>query len=360
MNEPTRAPGQPLLAMGIVLGGWVCLRLLAQLTGPWNSGAHFGAMNSRPSLPAGWAGDRPARMTDQAAPYRLMPSRLALRGDRAGSRPVAARGRAIPRGGSDHYPVDPAATLPAAVPPDGMPFASSQPSVMSPLPGIRAGRAPQPGPPELSGDAWLLLRAGTGLPAGGGPSYGDSQAGAIVRRQLGRAAGLQVLGYLRGSTALNASARDISAGFGLQPLTGERIAMLAELRLVDTGGARVLRPAIAMVGQAAPRHLPKGLTASGYVQAGWVGGPDPAVYGEAQALLDRSLIQVAGGDLRLGVGAWAAGQSQATRVDIGPTLSLSVPLGPNLRARLQADWRQRIAGNAAPGSGPAMVLSTSF
>ena len=44
-----------------------------------------------------------------------------------------------------------------------------------------------------------------------------------------------------------------------------------------------------------------------------------------------------------------------SRVDVGPTLALTA--GP---MRLQADWRQKVTGNARPDSGPVATLSVGF
>ena len=59
-------------------------------------------------------------------------------------------------------------------------------------------------------------------------------------------------------------------------------------------------------------------------------------------------------------GLWAGAQRGAGRVDLGPAIELGVPLGRQARARIEADWRFRVGGRAAPGSGPAVVLAVSF
>ena len=80
---------------------------------------------------------------------------------------------------------------------------------------------------------------------------------------------------------------------------------------------------------------------------------------EAGVRLSRALGQEGGGGLELGAGLWAAGQDETHRLDLGP--SLSVPLAiADRQVRLQLDWRQRVAGNAGPGSGPALTLATGF
>jgi hypothetical protein len=66
-----------------------------------------------------------------------------------------------------------------------------------------------------------------------------------------------------------------------------------------------------------------------------------------------------GGGVRLGPGAWAAAQPGLARVDLGPQASFRLPLaGRNVT--VAADWRQRLAGNARPGSGPTLTLATDF
>jgi len=44
------------------------------------------------------------------------------------------------------------------------------------------------------------------------------------------------------------------------------------------------------------------------------------------------------------------------RVDAGPRVSMRVR--GNMRVHL--DWRQRVVGNAEPGSGPALTLAADF
>jgi hypothetical protein len=48
-------------------------------------------------------------------------------------------------------------------------------------------------------------------------------------------------------------------------------------------------------------------------------------------------------------------QGRTARLDIGPSIAL-VHQG----ARLTADWRVRIAGQARPGSGPSLTLGKDF
>ena len=73
----------------------------------------------------------------------------------------------------------------------------------------------------------------------------------------------------------------------------------------------------------------------------------------------RSASRAPVGAVELGVGAWGAAQPGAARLDAGPGLAYRLPLrGANVR--IEADWRFRLAGDAAPGSGPALTLATDF
>jgi hypothetical protein len=53
---------------------------------------------------------------------------------------------------------------------------------------------------------------------------------------------------------------------------------------------------------------------------------------------------------------WGAGQGGVYRVDAGPRVSMKV----RNNVRVHFDWRQKLAGNAQPGSGPAVTLAGDF
>ena len=61
----------------------------------------------------------------------------------------------------------------------------------------------------------------------------------------------------------------------------------------------------------------------------------------------------------MGAGAWAAAQPGLSRLDLGPQAALRLPVAGHAMT-LAADWRLRAAGNAAPGSGPTLTLTTDF
>jgi hypothetical protein len=97
------------------------------------------------------------------------------------------------------------------------------------------------------------------------------------------------------------------------------------------------------------------LRVDAYAQAGIVGTRSRDLFGDGALRLSLPI----GRRARLGAGAWAAAQPGVARLDLGPQALLHLDLaGRNVS--LAADWRQRIAGHAAPGSGPALTLATDF
>jgi len=65
------------------------------------------------------------------------------------------------------------------------------------------------------------------------------------------------------------------------------------------------------------------------------------------------------GGVEVGAALWGAAQPGARRLEAGPSVAIRLPrLDPGLR--LVADWRFRLAGNAAPESGPALTLARDF
>ena len=57
-----------------------------------------------------------------------------------------------------------------------------------------------------------------------------------------------------------------------------------------------------------------------------------------------------------GLGLWGGAQPGVYRVDAGPRVTMKVR--DNLKVHF--DYRQRLAGNADPGSGPAVTLAGDF
>lgn len=230
---------------------------------------------------------------------------------------------------------------------------------------VGATIAPLPraaGPGRWSGDGWVLLRDGsTTSLTSGQPSYGRSQAGAVLRYRLTPGTGgFSPQLYLRGSTALaGAREQEIAAGLAVRPLPGVPVRIAAELRVNDNRAGSELRPALFAVTELPPVALPGGTVGETYVQAGYVGGDFASAFVDGQARIDRPVLDRRGAQLRVGAAAWGGAQRGSNRLDVGPSASVSFGIRA-LRGRIAADYRLRVAGNAEPASGPAVTISAGF
>ena len=126
-------------------------------------------------------------------------------------------------------------------------------------------------------DSWLLLRSGRNRQVGGAalaPSYGASQAGAVVRYRLAPGSDIDPAAHVRATRAFGRDGEgEIAAGFSARPLRGVPVALYSELRLARPGSSEAeLRPAVFAVTELPAADLPLGMRGEAYVQAGYVGG----------------------------------------------------------------------------------------
>jgi hypothetical protein len=102
------------------------------------------------------------------------------------------------------------------------------------------------------------------------------------------------------------------------------------------------------------------LNADAYGEASLLGNGDMVAAGQARALAPLTDNRLA---LSAGVGSWGSVQKTNAgtigRLDLGPSAVMRLSEG-RFGLELQADYRQRIAGTAEPGSGPTVTLSTNF
>ncbi len=213
-----------------------------------------------------------------------------------------------------------------------------------------------------SADGWLLLRRDTTTPIlSGRPSYGRSQAGAVIRYNLAPASLIRPLAYLRVSAALaGAREQEVAAGVSARPLAGLPLRVAVEARVGETARGTRVRPAAYGVTELPPLELPFGARAEAYLQAGYVGGEYATAFVDGQVRADRQIARLGSAELHAGVGAWGGAQKDSARLDIGPTAAVGFRLSSGVRARVAADYRFRIAGDAAPASGPALTVSAGF
>lgn len=202
--------------------------------------------------------------------------------------------------------------------------------------------------PGLSGSAWVATRGGS---ATGGPvQLGGGQAG--VRLRLPVSASNRVA--LVGRVAAPLAGQGSEAAFGVEwrPVGGT-MAVVAERRIaLDGAGDGTGLGVIAGI----DRTIGERIVVEGYGQAGVVLRTGTQPYADGAA---RALYRVGSGRLRIGMGSWGVAQREGARVDIGPSAVAILPIGRQ-PVRLSLDWRQRVAGRAAPGSGLALTLGSDF
>lgn len=134
---------------------------------------------------------------------------------------------------------------------------------------------------------------------------------------------------------------------------------MAEVRIQRVGGDNRLRPAILAVTELEPVRLPLGTRGETYAQVGYVGGDFATPFVDGQARITREVAEFDLGHLDVGSGVWGGAQKGAKRLDIGPTASVHTRIG-EVPARLSIDYRERVAGDAAPRSGVAVTFSVGF
>lgn len=359
-----RTQGMPLVFLGVILGSWITARTVtwhgteaAAATSPARE-AHVAAVSPPAIVPV--AAQRLAMALDTAHALRptIAVAMLERNGTAAVERPIAIHRR---RSAPPNPPFAMIEQMPSPVA-RAAPLIAAPPAAPLWPEKVRRPDRPQ-APGRWSGDAWLLLRSGSAAPLGAGfaaPAYGASQAGAVIRYRLGIAATHRPALYLRATGAVvSGGEREAALGLTLRPVPQLPVAALAEVRVTHAAGAVRTRPAVALVSQFAPLTLPGKVSLEVYGQGGWVGGTAATAFVDGQARATRSLAERGGLRLAVGAGAWGGAQRGAARADLGPTAVLAIPLGRG-SARLAADWRFRVAGNAAPGSGPALTLSAGF
>lgn len=348
----TRA--RPLRFLALLLGLWIGVRafMLAMPGDPRPERSASAAPWPQP-LPSG----RPLPVTDglsATAPAPSAPSNSLIREVPYKGAPLF---RAGPAGG--RFVLAMAAPSVAAVSPDGPPAAARNAGIPgAPIARTAAiGRAAAPDLPEArrsgsrwSGSAWLLVREGRGQAAlAPGGTLGGSQVGGRLLYRLG--GGFSLSGRVYAPLRRSAEA-EVAAGIDWRPSARMPVRLLAERRQ-DVGGAGRSAFALTVYGGASGR-LPGGLRGEAYAQAGVVGTRSRDLFIDAAAR-----VSVPAGRVEAGASAWAAAQPGAARLDLGPHVSYRLPIrGANLR--VQADWRFRIAGDAAPDSGPALTLAADF
>lgn len=200
---------------------------------------------------------------------------------------------------------------------------------------------------------WRWPSAKSTLAAAG--QYGGSQSGLIADYRIWDVAGLDL--QLRAAIAPQLRReREIALGLRWQPVKATPLMLIVERRFRNQAPDRF---AFTLAANPSPAKLPAGFRLESYGQAGWVNGPDSSWFFDASAQITKPVLHIKSASVALGVGTWTGGQRGAQRIDAGPRVDFSLA-SDKLSLRLSADWRFRVAGDASPGNGPALTLSSSF
>jgi hypothetical protein len=204
---------------------------------------------------------------------------------------------------------------------------------------------------RLQLSAWALLRGQPGpssLATGG--TLGGSQAGTRLSYTImpGIAASLRASSPVGG-----ARGGELAAGVRIAPFRSIPVSLTVERRqaIGRLGGGRSAFAAF-VEGGIYQQPIVWGFQLDGYAQAGVVGARRRDLFVDGGATFTRPLFK----QFWAGFGIWGGAQPGLYRIDVGPRLTMRVR--GNMRVHL--DYRYRLRGNAAPGSGPAVTLAADF
>jgi hypothetical protein len=202
--------------------------------------------------------------------------------------------------------------------------------------------------------AWALLRNRQGVIAGptslaNGGTLGGSQAGARIMYNFTR----QVAASLRTSSDVGRRGGEVAAGVRVQPVGGIPLWVTAERRqrLGRYGSGRNAF-ALFFEGGVYQRPMPWRFSLDAYLQGGVVGMHSRDRFIDGGLTVTRPVYR----QFSAGLGVWGGAQPGVYRLDAGPRVTMKV----RNNLRVHVDWRQKLAGNAQPGSGPALTLAGDF
>ncbi len=204
-----------------------------------------------------------------------------------------------------------------------------------------------------SGSAWAILRPG-GRATPFASQLGGSQAGARIAYAVDGARRLAIVA--RVSTALSSRQKEAAIGLDWRP-TSLPIHLVAEQRI----GVENARggPAIGVIGGIGPTPVAANFRLEAYGQAGVIARDGAEGFADGAVRVTRPVAETGGVSIDVGAGVWGAAQRGASRLDVGPSIGVRIPVA-RTALRVSLDWRQRIAGGSRPGPGPALSIGTDF
>ncbi|AEG47824.1 hypothetical protein Sphch_0122 [Sphingobium chlorophenolicum L-1] len=340
MNEA--ASGRPIRFLGLVMIGWAAIRVVSQWGDPFGEISEDGGAGV--FHPTAYSKNGPASV-----------KRKGLSARRNIAAPKTEPARIVP---TTHFPVPPAADLAMGSNAAAIPVPQAEGEIMETPPAPALPPTHSAGMGRWHGGAWLLWRNGsaTRAEAATGGRLGGSQAGVRLDFDLAPHASGRITAYGRASAALNRPASlEGAMGLAWRPARSLPISFATERRIALGKGGRNAN-AVMAVGGFGPVQVAPSLEVETYAQGGMVGFRSRDRFVDAKMSL---LSPVNHSPLRIGASLSGGAQPQVERLDIGPELQLRLPLQP-VGARLGVEWRERIAGQAAPASGLAVTLGADF
>ncbi|RST29712.1 hypothetical protein HMF7854_01870 [Sphingomonas ginkgonis] len=232
-------------------------------------------------------------------------------------------------------------------------LAAAAAAAASPSPLQSAPALPARGYDRWSLSAWGLFRqqstAAPSLAAGG--TLGGSQAGARLAYQVRR--GLSVTARFSAPGDQTGLAGEGAVGIAYQPFRSIPVRLLAERRQ-RLGRLSTGRNAWALLAEGGvyDHPMPYGTRLNAYVQGGVVGARRRDLFVDGGATLTHPFRE----RFAVGAGAWGGTQPGLSRLDVGPRVSMRW----RRNIAIHVDYRYRLLGKAAPGSGPAVTIGADF
>jgi hypothetical protein len=178
---------------------------------------------------------------------------------------------------------------------------------------------------------------------------GGSQAGARLFYNINR----RIAAVMRFSSEVGRRGGEAALGVRVHPLVSVPVWITAERRqAIGKYGNGRSAWALFAEGGVYERPLGGGFLLDGYAQAGVVGARRRDLFADGAVTVTRPLYK----QFSAGIGVWGGAQPGLYRIDAGPRVTMQV----RRNVRVHFDYRQRVAGNARPDSGPAVTLAGDF
>ena len=354
--------GRPLMSIAVMLVLWVAVRATV-----WQSPWAIEPPVEEVALATALVEDVPPPKPDGVATSLAIADTSRVPAPLSATPPAllaTAKARSVAKtfGAGPLAPIVQAEVQGAPRTPDAVPLPSSVgQSVALPIKPLRPGETAATRS-RWRADIWLFVRPGSQDIAAPSPapSYGASQAGAVLAYRLADRLPLEPEVYARGAKALVKGGEvEVAAGIRAKPIASVPVRLHAEARATRVSNRTEIRPSAYVTAGFDEADIVAGVDARGYAQAGYVGGRYETAFADGQIVADKEVAAFNLAKLRVGAGAWGGAQKGAERLDVGPSASIETELG-GAPVRLSAEYRVRIAGNAAPGDGIAITLTTGF